>query len=123
MSQAEDVLDGLRAQGKLGHKIIIELGTNGVFNQSQLKSLLASLQDSRHIYLITTRVPRGWQNTVNDNLREIAGEFQNVRLIDWYSASENRNDLFYDDGVHLKPEGAQYYASFLIDAIKQDKTY
>ncbi|KAF6582197.1 acetyltransferase, partial [Paenibacillus sp. EKM208P] len=25
MSQAEDVLDGLRAQGKLGHKIIIEL--------------------------------------------------------------------------------------------------
>uniref|UniRef100_UPI0035933BE1 acyltransferase family protein n=1 Tax=Paenibacillus polymyxa TaxID=1406 RepID=UPI0035933BE1 len=123
MSQAKDVLDGLRAQGKLGNKIIIELGTNGVFNRSQLKSLLASLQDSRHIYLITTRVPRGWQNTVNDNLREIAGEFQNVRLIDWYSASENRNDLFYDDGVHLKPEGAQYYASFLMDAIKQDKTY
>lgn len=123
MSQAGNALDDLRAQGKLGHKIIIELGTNGVFNQSQLKSLLTSLQDSRQIYLITTRVPRGWQNTVNDNLREIAGEFQNVRLIDWYSASENRNDLFYDDGVHLKPEGAQYYASVLIDAIKQDKTY
>ncbi len=123
MSQAKDVLNDLRAQGKLGHKIIIELGTNGVFNRSQLHSLLASLQDSRQIYLITTRVPRGWQNTVNDNLREIAGEFQNVRLIDWYSASENRNDLFYDDGVHLKPEGAQYYASVLIDAIKQDKTY
>ncbi|AHM64150.1 hypothetical protein PPSQR21_004860 [Paenibacillus polymyxa SQR-21] len=123
MSQAGDVLDGLREQGKLGHKIIIELGTNGVFNQSQLKSLLASLQDSQQIYLITTRVPRGWQNTVNDNLREIAGEFQNVQLIDWYSASENRDDLFYGDGVHLKPEGAQYYASLLIDAIKQDKTY
>ncbi|MMZ48538.1 O-acetyltransferase OatA [compost metagenome] len=123
MSQVGNVLDDLRAQGKLGNKIIIELGTNGVFNQSQLKSLLTSLQDSRQIYLITTRVPRGWQNTVNDNLREIAGEFQNVRLIDWYSASENRNDLFYDDGVHLKPEGAQYYASVLIDAIKQDKTY
>ncbi|MDY8047948.1 hypothetical protein UY416_16785 [Paenibacillus polymyxa] len=123
MSQAGDVLDNLRTQGKLGHKIIIELGTNGVFNRSQLKSLLASLPDSQQIYLITTRVPRGWQNTVNDSLREIADEFQNVRLIDWYSASENRNDLFYEDGVHLKPAGAQYYASVLIDAIKQDKTY
>ncbi|MGW8440013.1 acyltransferase family protein [Paenibacillus sp. S33] len=123
MSQAGDVLDNLRIQGKLGHKIIIELGTNGVFNRSQLKSLLASLPDSQQIYLITTRVPRGWQNTVNDSLREIADEFQNVRLIDWYSASENRNDLFYEDGVHLKPAGAQYYASFVIDAIKQDKTY
>ncbi|MBT2286753.1 acetyltransferase [Paenibacillus polymyxa] len=117
MSRAQEVVDELRAKGQLGNRIIIELGSNGVFNNSKLRTLLDSLQD-KQLYLVTTRVPRGWQDTVNDALREVATGYRNVSIIDWYTASENRSELFTDDGVHLTPEGARYYASQLVEHLK-----
>lgn len=119
MSRAQEVVDELRAKGQLGDHIIIELGSNGVFNKSKLRSLLDSLQ-TKQIYLVTTRVPKSWQNTVNDALKEVGNEYQNVKIIDWYSASENRSELFAHDGVHLTPEGARYYASLLVEQLKQN---
>lgn len=38
-------------------------------------------------------------------------------MIDWYSASEGKDDYFYQDGVHLKPEGAKYFASLLVESV------
>lgn len=114
MSRAQEVVDQLQAEGILGDRIIIEMGSNGVFNKSKLRSLIDSLPD-KNIYLVTTRVPKSWQNTVNDTLQEIANEYQNVDLIDWHAASENRSELFAHDGVHLTPEGARYFASLLAE--------
>ncbi|MEK8212047.1 MULTISPECIES: acyltransferase family protein [unclassified Paenibacillus] len=88
MSSAQDVVNELRARGKLGNRIILELGTNGSFNKTKLRLLLESLQDAKQVYLVTTRVPENWQNSVNEALKEVAGEFQNVNIIDWYSASD-----------------------------------
>jgi peptidoglycan/LPS O-acetylase OafA/YrhL len=123
MSQAQAVVDELRAQGKLGSRVILELGTNGAFSKNQLRALLDSLHNAERIYLVTTRVPKDWQDIVNASIREVADEYGNTTIIDWYSASEGRNELFYQDGVHLKPEGAQYYASILVEAIRQDTSH
>ncbi|MDT2257954.1 hypothetical protein P7H25_23805 [Paenibacillus larvae] len=62
---------------------------------------------------------KNWQDTVNSHIKEVASEFSNVKVIDWYSASEGKNDYFYNDGVHLKPEGCKYYVLLLIDALKE----
>lgn len=88
MSSVQDVVNELRARGKLGNRIILELGTNGSFNKDKLRLLLESLQDAKQVYLVTTRVPENWQDSVNEALKEVAGEFQNVNIIDWYSASD-----------------------------------
>ncbi|RPK27711.1 acyltransferase family protein [Paenibacillus xylanexedens] len=119
MTQAQQVVDDLITKGQLGERIVIELGSNGVFNKSKLRSLLDSFQD-KQLYLVNTRVPRSWQDSVNSSLKEIASEYENVNLIDWYTASENRSELFAHDGVHLTPEGAKYYAALLAEHLKHN---
>jgi lysophospholipase L1-like esterase len=113
MYQAQVIVDRLKAEGKLGDRVVIELGTNGAFSSKQLRELLSSLQDARKIVLINTRVPRKWQDTVNSTLEEVANEYANTEIMDWYSASKDKQTYFADDGVHLKREGAESYAFLL----------
>jgi peptidoglycan/LPS O-acetylase OafA/YrhL len=117
MSQAPAVINQLRSEGKLGDRIIIELGTNGDFTKDQLTALLQSLGSVKQIVLVNTRVPRPWQDVVNSTLAEVAASFPHTTLVNWYNASAGKNSLFYSDGVHLQPDGAQFYASLLAKAI------
>ncbi|MBU5266523.1 acyltransferase family protein [Virgibacillus proomii] len=119
MRHAQEVIDELKAKGKLGDRIIIELGTNGPFNTEHLSNLLGSLSRAKQIILVNTRVPREWQDTVNENISEVAKKFSNTTVVDWYSASKGKDHYFYDDGVHLKPKGAKYYASIIVKALKE----
>ncbi|MFB6365589.1 hypothetical protein ACFCP7_16250 [Paenibacillus elgii] len=117
MYQAEEVVKKLQAEGKLGDRVILELGTNGSFNTEKLRSLLELLDDARQVFLVNVPVQREWQDSVNKKIAEVANEFSNVTVVDWYSSSEGKDDFFYHDGVHLKPDGGQYYASFLVKAL------
>lgn len=119
MSQAQKVIDQLQADGKLGNRIIIELGTNGPFSTKQLRQLLTSLGDMQQIIFVNTRVPKKWQDTVNSDLEKVATEFSNVTIVDWLSASKGKDSFFYDDGTHLNREGANYYASIIAEAIQK----
>lgn len=119
MSQAGKVVDELKAQEKLGDRVIIELGTNGPFSKKQLRALLQSLSETERVYLVTARVPKGWQDTVNENIKSVADEFSNVTIIDWHAASQGKDEYFYKDGVHLKPEGGEYYASLMAEALRE----
>ncbi|MCL6452939.1 MAG: acyltransferase family protein [Alicyclobacillus sp.] len=116
MYQAPTVIQGLEAKGELGHIVILELGTNGPFTQSQLESLLRSL-GNRQIVLVNTRVPRSWQNVVNQTDAAVAADLPNVTLVNWYAASANENGYFAPDGVHLNPAGAEVYARLVAQAV------
>lgn len=118
MSEALEDTKQLESDRKLGKVVIIELGTNGLFSSKTLNSLLDSLGEERQIVLANTRVPRRWQDTVNEMLAQAAEERANVTLVDWFSFSANKGDWFTKDGVHLKPEGAAAYASLLADTVK-----
>ncbi|MBY0087434.1 acyltransferase family protein [Brevibacillus brevis] len=118
LSEAQDVVDQLKTNGKLGDVVIIELGTNGPFSEKTLVNLLNSLKDVRQIVLVNTRVPRPWEQVVNSALEEAANQFSNVTLVDWYAASANKDSYFARDGVHLVEEGAKVYASLMVEAIK-----
>jgi peptidoglycan/LPS O-acetylase OafA/YrhL len=121
MSQAQEVVDKLKRNGKLGNRVIIELGTNGSFNTKQLRRLLTSLDDVQQIVLVNTRVPRKWQDTVNSALTKVALDFPKATIVDWYSASEGNNSYFYNDGVHLRREGAEVYASLVAEVVQEEK--
>ncbi|ATF12124.1 acetyltransferase [Brevibacillus brevis X23] len=118
LSEAQDVVDQLKTNGKLGDVVIIELGTNGPFSEKTLVNLLNSLKDVRQIVLVNTRVPRNWEQVVNSELEEAANQFSNVTLVDWYAASANKDSYFARDGVHLVEEGAKVYVSLVVEAIK-----
>ncbi len=36
--------------------------------------------------------------------------YPNAVLVDWYSATIGRPELFYSDGFHLRPKGQRMYA-------------
>lgn len=121
MWDAQEVVDQLKSDGKLGSIVIIELGTNGAFNTKQLRNLLTSLEDAQQIVLVNTRVPKKWEGTVNSALTKVAPDFPNTTVVDWYSASMGKKEYFSDDGVHLTREGAEFYASLVAEAIEKEQ--
>ncbi|MFE9273845.1 acyltransferase family protein [Paenibacillus glucanolyticus] len=120
MRQADDLVPALKAQNRIdGGIIIIGLGTNGAFSKKDLDSLLRPLDSAKQIVLVNTRVPRDWEQNVNDVLAKAAAENPKVTLVDWYSASKDHPEYFRSDSVHLEPEGAAAYTSMLLQSIKK----
>ncbi len=113
MWEAPDLLAQLRSQGQLGGRVVIELGTNGSFNSKNLAAVLDSLRDKERVYLVTVRVPRSWERSVNRALNQAAGDYENVSLIDWHEASAGHDDYFAEDGVHLTPKGSEAFADLI----------
>ncbi|MCL6489791.1 MAG: acetyltransferase, partial [Alicyclobacillus mali] len=109
----------LKAKGELGHIVILELGTNGPFSKQQLVSVLQSLGPVQKIILVNTRVPRPWQNAVNQTLAQVAASYPHVVLVNWYQASAGHPEYFWPDGVHLNPTGAMVYAKLVAQAVEQ----
>ncbi|MWV43194.1 acyltransferase family protein [Paenibacillus sp. HJL G12] len=112
MSEAPGLIASLRAQGKLGDQVVIELGTNGPFSSKQLMSLLDSLQDVRKVVLVNARVPRSWESVVNASIKKAAAAYPNTTLLDWHAASSGKS-YFEPDGVHLKPQGGKILAGLI----------
>jgi peptidoglycan/LPS O-acetylase OafA/YrhL len=104
----------LLESGKLDkyNKIVIALGNNGYVSKKDLENVIERLKD-KEIYLITVKVPRPWQNQVNNTFKEIASKHKNVKIIDWYSYSKEKEELFVADKVHLNSKGAKYFASLI----------
>lgn len=113
MSAGSKLLSQLQRRHKLGSTVMVGLGTNGAFNKKQLEKCLGSLENVDHIVLINTRVPRKWEGQVNKLLAELARKLPGSTLIDWYSASENHDEYFAKDGVHLTKAGSEAYAQLI----------
>jgi peptidoglycan/LPS O-acetylase OafA/YrhL len=120
LSQAQEVVEQLKRENRLGSRVVIELGTNGSFTEKQLKGLMDSLQDAERIVFINTRVPKKWQDTVNEALSKAVGEYPHAVLADWYGSSEGAEGYFEKDGVHLKPKGAEAYASVVLRSLRKE---
>ncbi|CAH1222993.1 hypothetical protein PAECIP111891_05429 [Paenibacillus allorhizoplanae] len=121
LSQAPDMIKQFKADNTLGPIVVIHLGTNGPFTSEQLDILLETIGDYRKIILINTRVPKKWEYVVNGTLASVSRGHANVKLVDWYSYSENKLDWFVSDGVHLTTKGAEAYAKLILNAISSMK--
>lgn len=117
MSQALEIVEGMKKEGTLGNHVIIGLGTNGAFTTEQLESLIQLIGDEREIVLVNTRIPRPWESVVNEKLKEVSSKFPNTVLVDWYAASAENQSYFEPDGIHLNPTGAKEYASLVVQHI------
>lgn len=97
------------------HQVILHLGTNGSFRPEQLEELLDRFANADQVYLVTTRVPRPWEQEVNTMLKQ-AAERKRVTLIDWHAVAVKHPSYFEQDGVHLNIKGARAYSKLLAKA-------
>ncbi|MDD2554132.1 MAG: acetyltransferase, partial [Desulfotomaculaceae bacterium] len=116
MFQAPLVIDNLKEQGVLGETVVIALGANGPFTEDQFVDILNLLGSVRRIVIVNTRVPKPWENVVNQILVRAAAAHPEIQLVDWHGASSGHDEYFYPDGVHLNPAGIRAYAALVVDA-------
>lgn len=117
MSQALELAREYKSFNQPNKAVIIELGTNGYFTNSQIEQLLQSFSKA-HIYLVNTRVPRQWESKVNESLQHQASAHQNVTLVDWHTEALQHPEYFTPDGVHLVPKGAKALTALIVQAMK-----
>lgn len=115
---AVNLLWGWRNAGQLGSVVVVHLGNNGAFRPHHFDDLMQVLDDTPTVVILNNRVPRYWQDYNNRVLHQKAEQYPRIVLLNWYAASNNRHDLFWDDGIHLRPAGAQYYANLIAAAIE-----
>ena len=107
---------------KKDENIILELGTNGDFSKEQLDEFI-KVFDKANIYLVTTRVPRDWQNSVNKKMNAAEKEYKNVTVINWYNASEGHVEYFEPDGIHLNYDGVESMVDLIVRDILDNQNF
>lgn len=117
--EAKGIIQQLIQNNKLGPTVVIELGTNGPFTESQMRAVIDLIGSDRKIVFVNTQEPRSWCDGVNSMLSKISAEYSNTIIADWHSASANNSKYFYKDGVHPTTTGIQILANIIADAIAQ----
>ena len=111
-----EILQSVWDQGIDGDVIVWSLGDNGVADEEDVRTLI-EMCGQRRVYLVTCRVPLALQDMNNELFYKVAADYDNCAVIDWYGTSAGHDEYFWDDGTHLRPEGADAYVLMLREAI------
>lgn len=112
--------EGYIQQNLAGKIVVFALGTNGLVTDAQIDAIMADAGNQHTVVFVNTRSPQPWVGATNQAIANAATRYKNVRVIDWYGYSANRNDLFDGDGTHLSNAGVAEYLKLIHDAVKKD---
>ena len=116
--QGKAIMEELAAAGKLGDTVVIALGTNSPFNSSKGQEIIDYLGADRKVFWVNVYGANlQWEDQSNAAIQTVVDNNDNVTLIDWNTPAGQNPDWFYNDGIHLKPDGQKAYAQIIIDAI------
>ncbi len=107
------MLEARQAAGTLGDLVIVHLGTNGSFTSGEFDRIMEIAGGAQRVVFVNLRVPRDWEGGDNAILAEGVQRYPNAVLVDWHSVAVEHPEYFYDDGIHLNPEGATNYAALI----------
>ncbi len=100
-----------------GDVVVWSLADNGWATEEQVRALVECVDASKKVYIVTCRCPDPWQDENNRVIKEVAAQYDNCEVIDWHAESEGHDDWFWDDGEHVRPEGASAYVMLLRRAV------
>ena len=103
--------------GRDGDVVVWSLADNGWVTEDQVKALIDCVDAAKKVYIVTCRCPDPWQDANNDVIKAAADGHDNVSVIDWFAESAGHDEWFWNDGEHVRPEGAQAYVMMLRRAI------
>ncbi|MCG8351748.1 MAG: acyltransferase, partial [Chloroflexales bacterium] len=110
---AIDILRAQRDAGQLGDAVIIHIGNNGPLSAKQFDELMQVVVEAPRVLIVNVKIPRAWEKHNNDILSAGLPRYPNAVLVDWRGASSDRPELFWGDGIHLRPEGARFYTELI----------
>ena len=113
VSAGIDILAARRDAGTLGDVVIIHLGTNGTFTSGQFDEMMGILSGVQRVVFVNLKVPRDWEGEDNSVIADGVSRYPNAVLVDWHDTGDAHPEFFYDDEIHLRPEGADYYAQLI----------
>jgi hypothetical protein len=113
MRDADATILALKRRGRLLKKVVLHLGTNGPFVESDCVAAVRAAGRHRHVYLVTIKIPRSYRAPNNRRLHSCARRFATVSLIDWFTHSHTHASWFARDGYHLTATGQDAYAAYL----------
>lgn len=113
VSQAIRLLKERKANGQLGDVVLLHLGNNGTFTSKQFDQIMDVVGPERRVVFLTLRVSRSWEQGNNEVIREGVERHEGAFLVDWRSAIEERPEVLWKDGTHLRPEWASFYVELL----------
>lgn len=112
MWTAEKIINNLKQNNKLGNPVVIHLGTNGECTKTCKDEIMKTLETKKVFWINTTNYI-----FINNNLKQLEKEYNNLEIIDWYDISKDHKEYFYADGIHLTQIGRQAYANAIYKAI------
>jgi len=114
---AISVVTLLKAAGSLGDEVVVHMGTNGTVSDGQFDDMMRVLAGAKRVVFINAKVPRPWEQQVNDTLAAGVRRYPNTVLIDWHTIGNQHPEYFAADGIHLEASGAQAYAQLILNAL------
>jgi hypothetical protein len=120
---ATDLVERVRRAveaGRLAPRVVLHTGTNGPVAEETVRTVLELTSSAERVVVLTTHVPRPWQDYNNDVLARVVPTFPNAVLLDWHRLAEGAGQAWlYDDGIHLRPgAGRDGYAAAVRDAVR-----
>ncbi len=114
---APDLVRSLLQRANPPELIIIGLGTNGPVQARHFDEVMEVAKDVPLVAFVNVRVPRPWEATSNTEIAEGVARHGNAVLVDWYSVTRDRDDLFAADGVHPKQPGRVIMGELIAEAV------
>ena len=79
-----EVLRALRDAKQLGPIVIVHCGDNGFIAENFVQQVVEITGPTRHVVMMTVKVPRQWEGPNNVRIIEGAKAFANVKVLDWH---------------------------------------
>ena len=121
-----EILEKLRAEGKLRQVVVFALGTNSTVTKDDVNAVLNVIGPDKQVFFVTNYdMVRTNKYSNNNKLFSAAVDsYNNVGLVDWknavLTASSKPSDYIRDEGsmaVHLTSAGQKLFAETIKDAV------
>jgi peptidoglycan/LPS O-acetylase OafA/YrhL len=119
--QIGELIDVVSQDKSLAHNspVVMDVGNNNILNRADLVTLLNEVKSQPWIVLVNTAVPRTYRASNDAMIEDVAAQYPNVKLVDWYQISLGHPEYFAPDGVHLVQKGVYAYQGAINEAISQ----
>jgi peptidoglycan/LPS O-acetylase OafA/YrhL len=113
-------VEGLRDAGRLPQAMVVHLGTNGVLDDDTINAFFGALTSVPKVVVLTVRAPgKSWIDPNNAKIMDLPAQFPNVSVLYWDGlAGQCAGNCFYDDGIHLRQAGQDYYATLIASQLE-----
>jgi hypothetical protein len=106
----------LKAEGRLGAIVVVDLGTNGPVSPGMFTAMMNILAGASRVVFVTVHLPPhySWSQSVNATLQECVPRYSRDRLADFNKLADENPQWFYSDGVHMPIGGTGAQAMALL---------